>query len=63
MTFWQAIKTYKKAVFWSMAISATLIMEGYDTSRKSSKRKPALNDECSETLWLCPSFARNMATL
>jgi SP family general alpha glucoside:H+ symporter-like MFS transporter len=32
MTFWTAIKTYKASVFWSMAISATLIMEGYDTS-------------------------------
>lgn len=29
LTLWQAIKSHKKAVFWSMALSATLIMEGY----------------------------------
>jgi hypothetical protein len=35
MSFWTAVKTYRKAVIWSMAISATLVMEGYDTSCKS----------------------------
>lgn len=30
MTLWQAIKTYPKAVAWSVLLSSTLIMEGYD---------------------------------
>lgn len=30
MTLGQAIKTYPKAIGWSMLLSATLIMEGYD---------------------------------
>lgn len=32
MDLWQAIKTYPKAIFYSMALSLSLIMEGYDTS-------------------------------
>lgn len=30
MTLWQAIKTYPKAIGWSVLLSTTLIMEGYD---------------------------------
>lgn len=30
MTLWQNLKTYKKAVFWSFAISLNIIMEGFD---------------------------------
>lgn len=30
MTLWQAIKTYPKAIGWSVLLSSTLIMEGYD---------------------------------
>ncbi|KAF3353876.1 Kinesin-like protein KIF1C [Verticillium dahliae VDG1] len=30
--FVQGMKTYKSAAFWSMAISATIIMEGYDVT-------------------------------
>lgn len=30
MTVRQAIKKYKKAMFWSMILSTALIMEGYD---------------------------------
>ena len=30
MTLWQALKLYPKAVGWSMLLSSTLIMEGYD---------------------------------
>ena len=30
LTVRQALKKYKKAVFWAMILSATLIMEGYD---------------------------------
>ncbi|KAI0151718.1 general substrate transporter [Xylariaceae sp. FL1272] len=33
---WESIKSNKRAVLWSMAISATLIMEGYDTILISS---------------------------
>jgi MFS transporter, SP family, general alpha glucoside:H+ symporter len=29
---WQAIKTYKKAVFWSAMVSTSIVMEGYDTT-------------------------------
>lgn len=34
--FWAAIKTYHRAVLWSMAISLCLVMEGYDTARASA---------------------------
>jgi MFS transporter, SP family, general alpha glucoside:H+ symporter len=30
-TFWTAVKTHKKAVFWSAVISMSIVMEGYDT--------------------------------
>ncbi|KAF4453926.1 putative maltose permease (MalP) [Fusarium austroafricanum] len=30
MTLWEAIKTYPKAIGWSVLLSSTLIMEGYD---------------------------------
>lgn len=30
-TFWQALKANKKAAMWSMAISLSIVMEGYDT--------------------------------
>ncbi|KAL6922707.1 hypothetical protein ACHAPO_008519 [Fusarium lateritium] len=30
MTLWQAVKTYPKAIGWSVLLSTTLIMEGYD---------------------------------
>lgn len=30
MSLWQAIKTYPKAIGWSVLLSTTLIMEGYD---------------------------------
>ncbi|CAK7212489.1 hypothetical protein SBRCBS47491_001482 [Sporothrix bragantina] len=32
MTFWQAIKRYRKACFWSAMVSMTIIMDGYDTA-------------------------------
>ncbi|KAH9205227.1 hypothetical protein DL95DRAFT_492219 [Leptodontidium sp. 2 PMI_412] len=32
MTFWQAIKRYRKACFWSAMVSLTIIMDGYDTA-------------------------------
>jgi MFS transporter, SP family, general alpha glucoside:H+ symporter len=30
LTLWQALKKYKKAVFWSCVLSTALVMEGYD---------------------------------
>jgi SP family general alpha glucoside:H+ symporter-like MFS transporter len=30
LTIWQAVKKYKKAVFWSTLLSTALVMEGYD---------------------------------
>jgi SP family general alpha glucoside:H+ symporter-like MFS transporter len=30
LTFRQALTKYKKAVFWAMILSTSLIMEGYD---------------------------------
>lgn len=48
LTLWQAIKSHKKAVFWSMALSATLIMEGY------GEKDPA---EPSMSAWLIASVA------
>jgi SP family general alpha glucoside:H+ symporter-like MFS transporter len=32
MTLWAAMKTHRKAVFWSVIVSASIIMEGYDTT-------------------------------
>lgn len=36
MTTMQALKIYKKAVLWSLAISGVVIMEGYDTNLLSN---------------------------
>lgn len=32
MSLWQGIRTYRKAVFWSVIVSSSIIMEGYDTT-------------------------------
>lgn len=32
LSLWQGIKTYRKAVLWSVLVSTTIIMEGYDTT-------------------------------
>lgn len=32
LTIWQALKAYRKAVFWSFIYSLLIIMEGYDTA-------------------------------
>lgn len=32
ISIWQALKTYKKAAIWSVLISTTVIMEGYDVT-------------------------------
>jgi SP family general alpha glucoside:H+ symporter-like MFS transporter len=31
LTFYQALKLYPKGVFWSIAMSTAVVMEGYDT--------------------------------
>ena len=36
MTLWQAVKTYPHAIGWSVLLSSTLIMEGYDLALLSS---------------------------
>lgn len=36
LTLWQGVKTYRKAVFWSIIVSSSIIMEGYDTTLISS---------------------------
>ena len=35
-SFWEALKTNRKAVLWSAAISLTIIMEGYDVGRDNT---------------------------
>ncbi|KAK3936213.1 general substrate transporter [Diplogelasinospora grovesii] len=32
LTLWQALKTYRKAAFWSVLISTSVVMEGYDVT-------------------------------
>src|SRR5271170_2348702 len=32
MAFWKGIKTYPQAAAWTILLSSTIIMEGYDTS-------------------------------
>ncbi|OBT66777.1 hypothetical protein VE03_04006 [Pseudogymnoascus sp. 23342-1-I1] len=32
LSFWKAIVTYRKAVFWSVMVSTSIIMEGYDVA-------------------------------
>jgi len=32
-TLWQALKENKKAAFWSVMLSTTIIMEGYDVGK------------------------------
>ena len=32
-TLWQALKSNKKAAMWSILLSTTIVMEGYDVGR------------------------------
>ena len=32
LTVWQGLKKYRKAVFWSLVFSLTIVMDGYDTA-------------------------------
>lgn len=46
MTLWEAVKLYPKAVGWSVLLSSTLIMEGYDLALLSSMyASPAFNQK------------------
>lgn len=36
MGLWKGLKTYRKAVLWSVLVSSSIIMEGYDTTLISS---------------------------
>jgi MFS transporter, SP family, general alpha glucoside:H+ symporter len=38
LTFWAAVKKYKKAVGWSCLLSTALVMEGYDVVIVSTRR-------------------------
>lgn len=40
LTVMQALKKHKKAVFWAMILSTSLVMEGYDLVIVSIARKP-----------------------
>lgn len=46
LTVMQAVSKYKKAVFWAMLLSTSLIMEGYDTVIVGSLRKKLLSYIC-----------------
>ncbi|KAJ5519231.1 Major facilitator superfamily domain general substrate transporter [Penicillium expansum] len=49
MTLWQALRLYPKAVGWSVLLSSTLIMEGYDLALLSSMyASPAFNQKFGE---------------
>ncbi|KAH8846807.1 hypothetical protein MCOR27_005247 [Pyricularia oryzae] len=49
MTLWAAIKTYPKAIGWSVLLSSTLIMEGYDLALLSSLyNSPVFNQKYGE---------------
>lgn len=41
LTFWQALRLYPKGIFWSLAMSTVIIMEGYDTA--SPRTIPSLS--------------------
>jgi len=44
LTIKEALKKYKKAVFWAMILSTSLIMEGYDLVTVSCNSCTALPD-------------------
>lgn len=60
MTLWQAVKLYPKAVGWSVLLSSTLIMEGYDLALLGSMyASPAFNQKFgvqgSDGKWAVPA--------
>jgi SP family general alpha glucoside:H+ symporter-like MFS transporter len=50
LTIRQALKKYKKAVFWAMFLSTSLIMEGYDLVIVSSFSANLLREDRNGTL-------------
>lgn len=50
LTIRQALKKYKKAVFWAMFLSTSLIMEGYDLVIVSSFFANLLREDRNGTL-------------
>lgn len=60
MTLWQALRLYPKAVGWSVLLSSTLIMEGYDlTLLGSMYASPAFNKkyrvQSAPSKWTVPA--------
>jgi SP family general alpha glucoside:H+ symporter-like MFS transporter len=39
---WEAIKAYKPALIWSLIMSTTVIMEGYDSEIELRRRCPSI---------------------
>ena len=51
MSLWRALKTYPKAAAWSVILSSSIIMEGYDTSLVASYfALPSFNERYGEIL-------------
>ncbi|KAA8649437.1 hypothetical protein EYZ11_008130 [Aspergillus tanneri] len=60
MTLWTALRTYPKAIGWSVLLSSTLIMEGYDLALLSSMyASPVFNkkygEQTAEGRWNVPA--------
>ncbi len=58
MTFKQAIKTYPKAVGWSLILSTALIMEGYDTALLGERREWVWNGTASQNANIVSRWVR-----
>lgn len=63
-TFWQAVKANRKAVGWSMLISMSIVMEGYDTIlmvRRPVHQFKYLANLPRATSWVILNSRRNTA--
>ncbi|CAH0003828.1 unnamed protein product [Clonostachys byssicola] len=57
LTIWRALVKYKKAVFWAMFLSTSLIMEGYDVvivRSPNAPHRPLFTDEPIDYFFLRP---------
>jgi hypothetical protein len=45
LTLRQSLKTYRRAILWSMAISLVIVMDGYDTGRECG---PSKDQTCAD---------------
>lgn len=66
LTIRQALKKYKKGVFWAMFLSTSLIMEGYDlviVSSFTSLTKSCLTGNRSTHSMVNPNFPSALVTL